>query len=89
MPQLNKRAAYLNEHYYATKAMSEKIQAMEYKPLIQRIKDYLLGLACVAVILIFVNMIKTKIDAAKKAREAVKQQMELLHNNSQTNYPTI
>ena len=89
VPQLSRYAEKLNEHYFATKALSEKIQAMEYKPLIQRIKDYLLGLACVAVILIFINMIKTKIDAAKKAREALKQQQELLRNNSQNNYPTI
>ena len=89
VPELRKRSAVVNEHYYTTKALSEKIQAMEYKPLMQRIKDYLLGLACVAVILIFVNMIKTKIDAAKIAREAAKQRMEMLQQNSPTNYPTI
>lgn len=89
VPELRKRSAVVNEHYYTTKAMSEKIQAMEYKPLIQRIKDYLMGLACVAVIMIFVNMIKTKLDAAKKAREAVKQRMEMMQQNSPTNYPTI
>ena len=89
VPQLRKRAAIVNEHYYATKALSAKIQALDYKPLIQRIKDYLLGLACVAVIMIFINMVKTKIDAVRKTREAIKQQQEMLKNNSQTNYPTI
>lgn len=89
VPELRRHATAVNEHYYATKALSDKIQATEYKPLIQRIKDYLMGLACVAVILIFINMVKTKIDAAKKAREAARQQIELLHQNAPTNYPTI
>lgn len=88
VPELRKRSAVVNEHYYTTKAMSEKIQATEYKPFIQRIKDYLMGLACVAVLLIFINMITTKIQTAKKAREALKQQEQLNHNTDNF-YPTI
>lgn len=88
VPELHKHATTINEHYYAIKSISEKIQATEYKPFIQRIKDYLLGLACVAVLLIFINMITTKIQTAKKLRETLKQQ-ELLNRNTNNFYPTI
>jgi len=89
VPELQKHALKINEHYHTVKALSEKIQAMEYKPIIERIKDYLMGLACVAMILIFINMINSKINAAKKAREAIKQQKEMMLNSSPTDYPTI
>lgn len=90
IPQLNTRADCLEERYLALKSISGKIQAMEYKPLIERAKDYLMGLACVSVILIFFNMIVTKIKAAKKAREMLKKQKELLsRNNNNSEYPTI
>lgn len=87
-PRLNTRAAQLDEQYYKLKTMSDQIQAMEYKPLIQRIKDYLLGLACVSLILIFANMLITKFKAAKKARDAVKKQKKLF-NRDDKEYPTI
>ena len=62
---------------------------MQYKPLIARIKDYLLGLAAVAVLLLFVSMVKTKIKAAKDARENMKKYQETLKLNGQDEYPTI
>ena len=46
----------LSEQYANIQVMSKKIQEMTYKPLIQRLKDYLISLACVAVLLLFVNM---------------------------------
>lgn len=89
VPALGRRAVLLDERYYSLKAVSEKIQAMEYKPLIQRIKDYLMGLACVSVLLIFINMIVTKWKAAKQEKETLKKQREILQKNNVTNYPTI
>ena len=88
IPQLNTRAARLDEQYFSLKTLSSQIQAMEYKPLIQRLKDYLIGLACVSMILVFVNMVITKFKAAKKARDAVKKQKKLL-NRDDRDYPTI
>ena len=89
VPQLEKRAADLNEKFFKIKALSEKIQAMEFKPLVQRVKDYLLGIACLAVILMFFTMITSKLKAAKKAREMLKKQKDLLNRAEGNDYPTI
>ncbi len=40
MPGLKRRMAAVDQKYIALKTCSEKIQAAEYKPLIQRAKDY-------------------------------------------------
>lgn len=89
MPQLTQRADRIEEQFYTIKAISSKIQGLEYKPLIERAKDYLMGLACVSVILIFINMVGTKLKAAKKAREMIKKQKELFNNTNNEDYPTI
>ena len=89
VPQLGTRADVLEERYYSLKALDEKIQAMVYQPFIVRIKDYLLGVACVAVILIFLNMLVTKLQALRKARQMLKKQKEMLEKTSGGEYPTI
>lgn len=83
------RMEALEDIYAALKNKSETIQAMTYKPLIQRIKDYLLGLAAVAVLLMFINMVRTKIKAAKDAKENMKKYKDALHLNGQDEFPTI
>lgn len=85
--QLHERADIVNEHYYAIKAQSDKIQEMKYMPLIQRIKDYLTGLAYVAVILILINMMTAKYKAAKQTKETLEKQAQLLKREKE--YPTI
>lgn len=87
VPQLNTREAVIEEHFYSLKVLDEKIQAMAYQSFIVRIKDHLMGLACVAIILIFINMLFTKLQAAKKARQMLKKQKEML--NVTNDYPTI
>lgn len=89
VPQLGKRAAVIDEHFYSLKAISEKIQAMKYQPLIMRIKDYLMGLACVSIILLFFNMLVTKLQAAKKARQMLKKQKDAFGKTTDADYPTI
>ena len=90
VPQLSKRAAVIEERYYSLKALDEKIQAMAYQPLIMRIKDYLMGLACIAIIFIFFNMLITKLQTIKKARQMLKKEKELLNKaNGGGDYPTI
>lgn len=85
----SKRMEELQDMYAVLKNKSDAIQAMEYKPLIQRIKDYLLGLAAVAVLLMAFNMLKAKIKAARQARENLKKYKDALHLNGQDEYPTI
>ena len=83
------RMEELEEAYAVLKNKSETIQQMTYKPLIQRIKDYLMGLAAVAVLLMFVNMLRSRIKAAKDARENMKKYKDALHLNGGDEYPTI
>lgn len=88
VPQLQPRATILNEQFYAIKAQSDKIQQMKYMPLMQRFKDYLMGLASIAVIVLLFNNITAKWKAVKEKKEALKKQAELLHKQ-QNDYPTI
>lgn len=88
VPQLKERAEILNENFYTIKSRSEKIQQMQYMPLVQRFKDYLVGLACFAVIFMLFNNLITKWQAAKQKKEALKKQAELL-KKQQNEYPTI
>ena len=87
-PALKKRQAQLEEKYIELKNSSEKIQAAEYMPLLDRIKDKLMGIAAVGIILMFFNMVVSKIQGYKKMRENAKQMEEMLRK-SKDNYPKI
>ena len=89
IPQLSNRAAQLDERFYTLKALSTKIQSMVYRSPFQRAKDYLMTLACLAVILIVVNMAVTKLHATQKVRKMFKKQQELLKKTINQDYPTI
>lgn len=86
-PALQERMENLEEDYITIQNCSEKIQAAEFKPWITRIKDYVMTLAAVAVIVMFISMVKSKISAAKAARESAKKYKEMLGQNDE--YPTI
>ncbi len=85
---LKKRMTQLNNNYVKIKGFSEKIQAAEYKPLFTRIKDYLFGFAAVTIILMFANMMHSKLQAIKQAKEAAKK-MEKFRQIHDDEYPTI
>lgn len=78
----------IEEKYIELKNISEKIQALEYKPWLQRIKDYLYSLAAVAMILLFLNMLQAKLKALKQARESAKKLREMMDKDN-NDYPTI
>ena len=86
-PASKKQQEKLEERYVRLKNISDKIQAAEYKPLLQRAKDELMGLACIAILLMFVSMLVARLQAIKNAREAAKKYGNMLNNNRQ--YPTI
>ena len=88
VPQLKERAELLSESFFTIKSRSEKIQQMQYMPLMQRFKDYLIGFACFAVIFMLFNNLTTKWQAAKQKKEALKKQAEMLRKQ-QNEYPTI
>lgn len=85
---LKGRMSKLKEKYVTLKILSQKIQAAEYKSFFQRIKDYLLGIAAIAIILMFINMAQAKIKALKQARENAKKYKDLF-NKKDDNIPCI
>ena len=86
-PGLALRMKAIDDKYFQLQTVSAKIQEMAYKPFIQRVKDYLLGLAAVAMLLMFMNLAKSKLKAAKAAREQAKKMKEMM--DGEHNYPTI
>lgn len=86
-PGLELRMKGIGDKFFELQTVSAKIQEMAYKPIIQRIKDYLIGLAAVAILLMFFNLLNAKIKTLKQAREQAKKMREMM--NGQHNYPTI
>ena len=83
-PRINK----IEQRYIDLKNTSDKIQALEYKPWFQRIKDYLFGLAAVSMILLFVNALQSKIQMLKQTRENAKK-LKQMQNKEEDDYPSI
>lgn len=75
--------------YASLKNMSAKIQQMAYVPFFQRIKDYLIGIAAVAIIIMFVNMLINKINASRKIKENLKKYHDSLNQNGNNDIPSI
>ena len=90
VPSLQPRMNMLDEQFVVMKSVSEKVQALEYKPIIQRIKDYLFGLAAVAVIMLFVSLMIAKYKAYKDKIANLKKMDELMKKQGKdVQYPTI
>ena len=84
---LSARWEKLDSHFIAIKSNSQQIQQLEYKPFLERIKDYVLSLAAVAILLMFVSFVVMRIrafQAMKKAAEEARKQRELLNQNIPT-----
>ena len=86
-PGLKVRMKGMDNKFFELQTVSAKIQEMVYKPFIQRIKDYLFGLAAVAILLLFFNLMSSKLKTIKQAREQAKKMKEMM--TGQHNYPTI
>ena len=91
VPSLQPRMNVLDEQFVVMKSVSEKVQALEYKPIFQRIKDYLMGLAAVAIILLFFNMMLAKYKTYKEKLASMKKMNEMMkkHQGKDPQYPTI
>ena len=91
VPSLQPRMNVLDEQFVVMKSVSEKVQALEYKPIFQRIKDYLMGLAAVAIILLFFNMMLAKYKTYKEKLTSMKKMNEMMkkQQGKDTQYPTI
>lgn len=86
-PGLKLRMKGMDSKFFELQSVSTKIQEMAYKPFIQRIKDYLFGLAAVAILLLFFNLMSSKLKAVKQARDKAKSLKDMA--SGQHNYPTI
>ena len=87
-PVLHPRMKKMEEEYIELKGLSEKIQAAEYKPFLDRIKDYLYSFAAVAILLMFINMIQSKVQAYKQMRKSAEEYKKMLQRND-NEYPSI
>lgn len=88
VPTLTTEGARLENRYLVLKQKSEVIQAAAYKSPIERIKDYVMTFAAVAIILMFFSMVQSKLKALRAARENAKQYQEMLQKNN-SEIPTI
>lgn len=86
-PGLQVRMKGMEDKFFQLQTVSAKIQEMAYKPFIQRIKDYLIGLAAVAILIMFISLMKSKLNTFMQAREQAKKMKEMM--NGQHDYPTI
>ena len=90
VPSLQPRMAVLDEQFVVMKSVSEKVQALAYKPLFQRVKDYIMGLAAVSIILLFVSMMMAKYKAYKGKLASMKKVNEMMNKQGKdTQYPMI
>ncbi len=88
VPSLSKRMDALESEFITLQTKSENISKAEYVPLVQRLKDYILSIAGVAVILMFLSMIKNKISALKAAKENAEKYKSMMDTDN-NEYPTI
>lgn len=86
--ELQYRMNKVEEKYIELTNLSEKIQAAEYKPFLDRIKDYLYSFAAVAILLMFINMIQAKIQAYKQMRKSAEEYKKMLQGGDDE-YPSI
>ena len=86
-PGLELRMKGIEKKYIELKSVSEKIQELAYKPFIQRIKDYLIGLAAVAILMMFFNLFYAKLKVIKQNYDQAKKMKETMMG--QQDYPTI
>lgn len=86
---LKGKEADLDNLYLDLSAKSSKVQEAKYKPFMERIKDYLLGFAAVAIVLMFVSMIQNKIVATKQMKESLKKLKEQYIKEGQDDIPSI
>ena len=90
VPSLQPRMKVLEEQFVVMKSVSEKVQALEYKPLFQRVKDYIMGLAAVSIILLFFSMMIAKYKAYKGKLANMKKLTEMMNKQGKdTQYPMI
>lgn len=85
--ELRERVDALEGVYVKIRQRSELIQQQEFKPWLVRMKDYLLSIAAVAMILMFLNMAHAKYKQIKAESKRLKEMKKMMGGDKQ--YPTI
>lgn len=89
IPKLSRRMSNLESKFVELKTVSAKIQEAAYKPLFDRVKDYLMSLAAVAILLMFVNMVVSRINSIKALRKQAKDLQNMVQGGNKDFFPTI
>lgn len=87
-PRLKGRMDSLQGMFVEIQTMSDEIQKMEFKPLMTRIKDYLMSIAAVSVIMMFFVFLGTYVKSIKSAKDSAEQMKQLL-NKGENEPPEI
>lgn len=82
-PALEEDMSLLEDKMADISTKSELVQQLEYTPLIQKVKDWLVSLAAVAILLMFVSMVQSRISAYKKMKENLKKMQNAMNENDQ------
>lgn len=85
---LTSRWEKLDNNYIHIKSYSQQIQQLEYKPLVQRAKDYVMSLAAVAIIILFFSFIVLRIKSISSMKKAA-EEAKKLREQQNSNIPTI
>ena len=87
-PRIKDRMDSLQGLFVEIQTISGEIQKMEFKPLMTRIKDYLMSIAAVSVIMMFFIFLGTYIKSIKSAKESAEKMKQLL-NKGENEPPVI
>ena len=87
-PRLKDRMELLQGVFVEIQTMSGEIRKLEFKPLMARIKDYLMSIAAVSVIMMFFVFLGTYVKSVKSAKESA-EQMKKLMNKGENEPPVI
>ena len=74
--------------YITQGTLSQQIQQLEYKSLMQRAKDYIMSMAAVAIILLFLSFILLRIKSMRDMKKAA-DEAKKLREQQNSNIPTI
>lgn len=78
LPGFERKCQDLESMFENIQEASTSIQEAKYVPFVTRIKDYMINLACVALLLNLLVMLKTKLSAAKQMKEGQAKMKEML-----------
>lgn len=82
-PALEEDMSLLEDKMADISTKSELVQQLEYEPLLQKVKDWLVSFASVAILLMFVSMVQSRISAYKKMKESLKKMQNAINENDQ------